>query len=975
MGGFKVENFVCSEDSWESYAERLEQCFIANGVSDKEEDQAKRRAILISSLGKETYEVLRNLCEPKKPQDVSYRELLKLLSDHYSPKPSVIAERQNFHKRVQQDSETISDFVVGLRKSTRYCNFGTFLDLALRDQFLVGVRDKHITHRLYLESEDITFENAVALAAAYEAAMDNASLGVADLKVSEVPCQTPPVTEAVNVVKFRPRKVDEKGLGTMKCFCCGRANHVVKDCKFKSYRCNNCKQLGHLQRMCPNQAMSKKGESRAHNFVVHHGAENQVGLVDRWESEFTSVFCISTGTKPKPWVIPVLVGEVQLDMEVDSGAAISAISEHTYKQLFATHPLRPTNVRLKSYTNEVMSPCGTLRVPVNVKGQPESAELDLFIVPNGGPPLLGRDWYDALHLPRPHLYHIETSEKQKWELFNSLVRRYPLVFDEGLGTFTGGQVSLRLKENVPPVFLPARTLAFALKSKVDTELDRLLGLHILHPVTFSKWATPIVPVAKSDGSVRICADFKITVNPGLVAEYYPLPRVEELFAKLKGGEEFSTVDLSQAFQQLKLDEASQELCTINTHRGLFRYSRLPFRIVSCPAIFQRTMEQVLQGLDGLVFFQDDVLVTGPTREQHWKNLGTVFQRLDKYGLKVNMKKCKILQPSVTFLGHTIDKEGLHTCGDKVSAVVGAPVPQDLKQLRAWLGLVNYYARFLPNLSTILAPLHGLLKKGCRWSWTSQCDVAFKQLKNLIVSSTVLVHYDPELPIKMACDASPYGLGAVISHVYLDGSEKPIAFASRTLSEAEKNYSQLDREALAIVFGVKKFCQYVYGRKFCLVTDHQPLTHIFGNHCGIPQLAANRLQRWAVLLQGFDYEVQYVRGSANSNADALSRLPLHRVEVSEEFSYLHVAKAEFLPVTAQAIRIATERDQVLSKVLLCVRDGWPSEVEEALKPFYTRRLELILEQGVLMWGHRVVVPLSLQSKILQEYIPAILVCVK
>ena len=183
----------------------------------------------------------------------------------------------------------------------------------------------------------------------------------------------------------------------------------------------------------------------------------------------------------------------------------------------------------------------------------------------------------------------------------------------------------------------------------------------------------------------------------------------------------------------------------------------------------------------MVCFQDDLLASGKTPREMRSNLKAVLKRLSDFGLKVNKKKCKFFQDSVQYLGHRIDKEGLHMCNDKVKAVVQAPVPQDIKHLRAWLGLVNYYGKFLPNLSTVLAPLHELLRKDCKWRWTEQCNNSFVEIKNLIASSRVITHYDPSLPIKLACDASPYGVGAVISHVFPGGVEKPIAFASRTLS--------------------------------------------------------------------------------------------------------------------------------------------------------------------------------------------------
>ena len=190
-----------------------------------------------------------------------------------------------------------------------------------------------------------------------------------------------------------------------------------------------------------------------------------------------------------------------------------------------------------------------------------------------------------------------------------------------------------------------------------------------------------------------------------------------------------------------------------------------------------------------------------------------------------------------YLGHTIDAEGLHATTSKVQAIVQAPVPENQQQLRSFLGLINYYGKFMPNLATILKPLNSLLQKHRQWEWTTECQQAFQTAKDTLISSQVLMHYDPTKPITLAADASAYGIGAVIAHTLPDGSERPVAFASRTLSPSETNYSQIEKEALALIYGVKHFHQYLYGRRFILVTDHKPPMAILGPKKGIPSLAA------------------------------------------------------------------------------------------------------------------------------------------
>ena len=253
-------------------------------------------------------------------------------------------------------------------------------------------------------------------------------------------------------------------------------------------------------------------------------------------------------------------------------------------------------------------------------------------------------------------------------------------------------------------------MPYALRSKVEAELDRLEKEGVIEPVQFSDWAAPIVPVVKKDGSIRICGDYKLTVNRAAKMDTYPLPRIDDLFASLVGGKTFSTLDLAHAYQQVPLEEGSRQYVTINTTKGLYRYNRLPFGVASAPSIFQRIMDAILQGLPGVCVYLDDILVTGETEDKHLQNLEQVLSRLEKAGLQLQRQKCTFMQPSVEYLGHRISAAGLHPSEEKVRAIVDAPVPKDVTQLRSFLGLLNYYGKFLPQLPSTLAPLYALLQK-------------------------------------------------------------------------------------------------------------------------------------------------------------------------------------------------------------------------------------------------------------------------
>nr|XP_037275197.1 uncharacterized protein K02A2.6-like [Rhipicephalus microplus] len=267
-----------------------------------------------------------------------------------------------------------------------------------------------------------------------------------------------------------------------------------------------------------------------------------------------------------------------------------------------------------------------------------------------------------------------------------LVSQYHEVFSEQLGMFHGVTASISVQKGAKPCFVKARPIPFALRDRVFEELQRMEREGVIKPVKTSLWAAPIVPVLKRDGRVWVCGDFKTTINAVTVVESYPIPKIEEHFARLRGGKKFSMLDLQDAYQQVPLDEECQELVTINTPKGLYQFTRLPFVVSSAPAIFQREMENLLHDLDHVVVYFDDILVTGTSDKDHWENLGRVLDRLKTAGLRLKLSKCEFMKPEVQYLGHIISAAGLRPNPAKTEAVLEAPAPRAVKELQSYLGM-------------------------------------------------------------------------------------------------------------------------------------------------------------------------------------------------------------------------------------------------------------------------------------------------
>ena len=571
-----------------------------------------------------------------------------------------------------------------------------------------------------------------------------------------------------------------------------------------------------------------------------------------------SLICTLSDKQVSPKVQVDAAGTL-LTMDVDTGASMTVIPTHIFSQFLTHVKLHTSKVKLQTYSGEALTVKGEAFVPIRYGNQTAREKMVVVEVKNK-PAVLGRNWLAHLRLDWQNLFKVEGETDTRRTQDIDYAVKYPKLFEKGIGTLNGYEANVTLKPNAVPRFHRTRPVPYALQKKVDNELDRLQQEAILRPVDRSEWASPIVVVRKADGSVRVCGDYKVSINPYVETERYPMPNPQDLFSTLAGGKVFTPLDMKQAYQQMRVSPDAQACLTINTSKGLFVYTRIPFGITSTPAIWQKAMDEILAGIPGCIYYLDDILVVGSSQEEHDQRLDTVLDRLGKRGVRLQKEKCSFSAPEVEYLGHVVSEKGLRPMESKYRAIRDAPETQNLTQLKSYLGLLNYYSRFLPNISTTLQPL--LLQKSQPWIWNKPQQEAFESSKEKLLTSDCLTHYDLQKPIRLKCDASPEGIGACLTHGMPDGSEQPIAFTSRTLSAAEKGYAQLEKEALALINGVRQFHKYLIGRKFTLVTDHQPLVKILGPKQGIPTLAAARLQRWAIILSAYDYDLEFTSGTSN-----------------------------------------------------------------------------------------------------------------
>lgn len=338
---------------------------------------------------------------------------------------------------------------------------------------------------------------------------------------------------------------------------------------------------------------------------------------------------------------------------------------------------------------------------------------------------------------------------------------------------------------------------------------------------------------------------------------------------------FAKFDIKESYLHLMTNSNTADLLTITTQKGLYRVKRLLYGITNAPAIWQRTMDDLFRGVPGIRVFYDDVKITAGSRIKFINQISSFLEICKESGIRLKKEKCEIDCTSINYLGYRIDKYGLHKTQEKIEAIINAKRPTNETEVKSFLGLVNYYHRFIPDASNMLHPIYELLSKENKFTWSKECDNAFQAIKKEIASERVLCHFDSKKLVILATDASAYRVGATLSHRYSDGSERPIAFMSKRLNKTERNYSQIDKEVMVIFWGVKKFFDYLYGRPFILQTDHKPLQSIFAPNAALPVMSATRMLHYAIFLSGFDYKIEYRKMNDHANADFCSWFPVEK----------------------------------------------------------------------------------------------------
>ena len=459
-----------------------------------------------------------------------------------------------------------------------------------------------------------------------------------------------------------------------------------------------------------------------------------------------------------------------------------------------------------------------------------------------------------------------------------LLKEYSHLFDTrapGAARMDGEVVEHNIETgSAYPIARPPRRQSPAMEAVIEKEVKNLLDAKIIRPSN-SPWASNLVLVKKKDGTWRPCVDFR-ELNAVTDTDVYPIPAIDQLLYNMQGAKVFSCMDLQGAYHQIRIAEKDQKKTAFIFRGGLYEYIRMPFGLKNAPATFQRFMNMMLStgGLRTFVMaYLDDLVVFSRNVEEHIGHVRQTLAVLSRHGVKLKLTKCQFGMKKIKYLGHVLDQDGVHVDSEYVKAVKDMPDPTNISELRTFLGMGGYYRSFIPSYAKVAQPLYDLLKKTSTWKWTDTEKQAMSQIKQALISAPVLIMPDYSKPFIIQTDGSTQGIGAVLCQKSTDENtgeevERPIAYVSRSLKPAETRYAATHLEMLAVIYGINKFRHYVAGTKFILQTDHKALEGLMKS-----KDLQGRMARWVTSLQEYQFTLQYRKGSANANADTLSRLPV------------------------------------------------------------------------------------------------------
>lgn len=706
-----VSRFTCSGESpselslkWDRWKRSFRYYIEGKGIAG----EGRRRALLLHCAGPQVQDLFETLGDTGETCDSA----IAALDGYFKPLVNKFYERYRFRPIRQDPGESVDQFVSRLRQQATKCEFAD-VDQNVIDQVIEKCEGSRVRSKLLEEGNKLTLEKALFLArtvesvSAQEKDIASQSGQIRELSTDTAMALTVKSSDKRKQPSGRARQ--QSARQSKQCYRCGFGGHLPNEstCRARKAECNKCGKVGHYARMCQFKGKTQRQET---SFLQMRMAARTMIACTMSQIQSMSSQSIRNAQQHRSRLVE------SRQRLIDSGACSNIMPSKQFCQL------KRRGLKYKQYEVKKTLYAYGSSTPLKVVGgfetdvRSEDAQtLAQFIVVDcSGPTLLGRKTSPALRLLTLGCVQeaaTATNRKDLLEQYGQCV--------SGLGKLKEFQLKLHINEHVKPVAQQARRIPFGLRAKVEEELNHLLEADVIEPAHGpTPWTSPVVVVPKPNGDVRLCVDMR-RVNEAIIRERHPIPTVDEVVAELSHSKHFSKLDLRKGYHQIELHEESRPITTFVTHRGLFRYKRLMFGISSAPEMYHHIIQQVLQGCQGATNISDDIIVHGQTQQEHDERLHAVLKRLTERGLTINEEKCQFDMDRLKFMGHVISKEAISSAEDKIAAIKAAREPQTATEVRSFLGLVNFCARFIPNLATVADALRQCRRTDKEFQWRNR----------------------------------------------------------------------------------------------------------------------------------------------------------------------------------------------------------------------------------------------------------------
>ncbi len=706
---------------WEKWIQKFEMYVVAKQI---EKDEVKVAQLLLRA-GESVFDTYMTL----KEEADKYADVKKKLTEYYKPMKDSAMAVYVFREEAQKAGETVDTYVTRLKNMANDCEF-TDSDSEVRAQVLQKTNNGKLRREI-LKHPEWKLADVLKEARAIEASEARAT----DMERARQ--VMPGQVQAVGTKPWKQSKPAESDKKGKNCFACGGFGHYARDrkCPAKNFQCKRCSAFGHYTERCRSNMSKNSGGEKSQNCSEGRGRgrgrglgrgqgrgqsqdNNSANFIDE-DSQEDSHYAFNIGDEGNnsrtatSGEVTIRVGGVTLnDVVIDSGATTNVMSQETWESL------KRKKIRADSETTartlfaygsqKPLQTVGTIRTQVIVPANQCAGQCEFIVVKGRGKTLMGKQTAEELNLLRvgPQVVNSIVSER----CVDDLKNQFKPLFN-GVGLLKGYKMKLHIDDNINPIAQPVRRIPFGLREKVDKKLDELLEQGIIEEVPEGPtgWVSPLVVVPKPGGDVRVCVDMR-RANEAIVRERHPIPTVDELMEELSESTVFSKVDLKWGFHQVELEESSRHITTFCTHRGLYRYRRLMFGLSSAPEKYNKIVRDVLRGCEGVANIADDIIIHGRGIEQHDQRLFRALKKIQDAGMTLNKSKCEFRLRKITFFGHEVTDEGVKPSQDKVEAIINADPPGCASEARSFMGLVQFSAKFIPDLSTVAAPIQEVIKK-------------------------------------------------------------------------------------------------------------------------------------------------------------------------------------------------------------------------------------------------------------------------